>query len=186
MDSGRSASSSPPPANSGAGQYLKDLPSRGFFANAVPSSSPGGLRVYICDHDTSPPENQIIKTDSTNILIRSLTLNKSKGDSKLKDVNGRTAAENSKGKRPAERPADEKLIAKKASTGSNSGSSKKEGGSIQLSDREIQMSTVERLRSLLRERGLSTKGKKEELIARLRQESLAVGAKNSSNSCNKN
>lgn len=168
-DSGSSASSSPPPSNSGATQYLKDLPSRGFFTNAIPSSSPGGLRVYICDHDTAPPENQVIKTDSTNILIRSLTLNKSKGDSKLKDVNGKTAAETSKGKRPAERPAEEKMLAKRASTGSNPGSSKKEGGSVQLSDREIQMSTVDRLRSLLRERGLSTKGKKEELIARLRQ-----------------
>eukprot|EP01018_Ginkgo_biloba_P014245 Gb_03446 [translate_table: standard] len=154
-------------SGSGAGQYLMDLPSRGYFTSTVPSSTLGGLRVYVCDHNTSPSEEQLIKTDSTNILIRSLTLKKSKADAKPKDNKGKVVAENGRGKRPA--PVDEKPNAKRAKTSSAVGSSKKEGGPSQLSDRELQMYTVDTLRSLLRERGLPTKGKKEELIARLKQ-----------------
>ncbi|TYI96894.1 hypothetical protein E1A91_D01G105800v1 [Gossypium mustelinum] len=46
----------------------------------------GGMRVYICEHNTSPPESQHIETDQQNILIRSLMLNNNKGGSSSKDV----------------------------------------------------------------------------------------------------
>ncbi|KAG9143310.1 hypothetical protein Leryth_010231 [Lithospermum erythrorhizon] len=56
---------------------LSNLPSRGLFSTTTPSSSTlGCTRVYICDHDTSPPQNQLIKTDQMNILIRSLLIKK--------------------------------------------------------------------------------------------------------------
>uniref|UniRef100_A0A7N0U4G9 DET1- and DDB1-associated protein 1 domain-containing protein n=1 Tax=Kalanchoe fedtschenkoi TaxID=63787 RepID=A0A7N0U4G9_KALFE len=42
----------------------------------------GHLRVYVSDHDTAPPEEQLIRTNQTNILIRSLTLKKNKCDFK--------------------------------------------------------------------------------------------------------
>uniref|UniRef100_A0A803QY39 DET1- and DDB1-associated protein 1 domain-containing protein n=1 Tax=Cannabis sativa TaxID=3483 RepID=A0A803QY39_CANSA len=44
------------------------------------------MRVYVCVHDTSPPDDQQIKTNQQNILIRSLTLRNKKGDSSSKDV----------------------------------------------------------------------------------------------------
>eukprot|EP01018_Ginkgo_biloba_P024608 Gb_37457 [translate_table: standard] len=153
-----------------AGQYLVDLPSRGFFGSSVfPSSNPDGLRVYVCDHDTAPPEDQVIKTDSTNILIRSLTLKKAKADAKPRDNKRKTLVENGKGKRPAEKPLDDKLTVKRANSSGITVSSKKEGSSSRLPDRELQNCTVDKLRALLKERGLPTKGKKDELIARLKQ-----------------
>lgn len=151
-----------------AGQYLADLPCRGFFsAPANPPSNPDGLRVYICDHDTAPPEDQLIRTDPTNILIRSLTLKKAKAEPKMRDSKRKGVAENVKGKRSAERLVDDKLTVKKSNNATVS--SQKEGGSSCLPESDLQCCTVDKLRFLLKERGLPTKGKKDELIARLRQ-----------------
>ncbi|XP_028552377.1 uncharacterized protein LOC110096453 isoform X2 [Dendrobium catenatum] len=69
-------------AAGGASKFLTNLPSRGLFSSAVLSSNLGSMRVYVCDHDTSPPEEQLIKTNATNILIRSLQINKLRIDSK--------------------------------------------------------------------------------------------------------
>ncbi|KAL4192470.1 hypothetical protein AMTRI_Chr06g172160 [Amborella trichopoda] len=153
----------------GASKYLLDLPSRGLFSSTIQSTNPGSMRVYICDHDTSPPEEQLIKTNQTNILIRSLTLKKQKGESKVKDTKGKGGTDNAKGKRSAERAVDSRTSVKRANVANGSSSSRKEG-SINYSEREIQNLTVERLRYLLKERNLPTKGKKEELVARLKND----------------
>ncbi|KAL6584296.1 hypothetical protein OROMI_003585 [Orobanche minor] len=160
---------SPPPdvmaASSGrAYKFLTNLPSRGFFSSTVISSNPGGMRVYICDHDTSPPDNQLIKTNQTNILIRSLTLKSQRGDSSSKDGKG-TASNQVSRKRAAEKALD-KAAGKKAMSSTQLGSS--QGESSRWLDKDLQSFTVERLRAFLKERGLSMKGKKDELIARLR------------------
>ncbi|KAH9331414.1 hypothetical protein KI387_003522, partial [Taxus chinensis] len=84
-----------------------------------------GLRPYICDHNTAPPEDQVIKTDSTNILIRSLTLKKGKAEPKPKDNKRKAVSENGKGKRPAEKPLDDKSSSKRPNSGTASASSKK-------------------------------------------------------------
>lgn len=149
-------------------QHLKALPSRGCFAAPFTPSNPDGLRPYVCDHDTAPPEDQVIKTDSTNILIRSLTLKKGKTEPKPKDNRRKSVAENAKGKRPAEKPLDDKTSAKRPNSGTASVNSKKEGGSSRLSEKDLQSFTVDKLRSLLKEKGLPIKGKKDELITRLR------------------
>lgn len=141
-----------------ASKLLANLPSRGLMSSAVPSSNLGGMRVYMCDRDTSAPEDQVIKTDQMNILIRSLTLKKHKGDTKAA-----TSAEGSR-KRTSERTLDGRA-AKKAMTSSES-SAQREGSSS--GDKDYLGLTVERLRALLREKGLSPKGKKDELIGRLR------------------
>lgn len=159
-------------SGAGAGHLLLDLPSRGYFSSSTASaalSAPVGLRLYVCDHETSPPDEQIIKTDPTNILIRSLTIKKAKGDLKAKEK-PKSGADSSKGKRPAERATDDKSLAKRANTGSGTSSSRKEGGGASsLSEKDIQGCTVEKLRSMLKERNLPRTGKKEELIARLKQ-----------------
>ncbi|KAJ8634220.1 hypothetical protein MRB53_027556 [Persea americana] len=164
---GNKASSSPAKSTSaGASMYLQDLPSRGCFSSTVLSTNPGHLRVYICEHDTLPPAEQFIKTNQTNILIRALTNNKQKSDGSLKDVKVKSTTDGPKGKRSAERTADGNS-SKKANTTTGSGSLRHEGSTSRKSE-EFQGLTVERLRALLKERGLSTRGKKDELIARLK------------------
>lgn len=146
------------PSSSGASLFLANLPSRGLFSSTVVSSNPGGMRVYVCDHDTSPPEGQHIKTNQQNILIRSLTLKKQRGDSSSKD-----GSDGSR-KRNAEKGL-ERASAKKTNNQINS---RQEGSNSQTTTRDFHNLTVERLRALLKSKGLSTKGKKEELITRLK------------------
>ncbi|KAI8020021.1 hypothetical protein LOK49_LG04G02271 [Camellia lanceoleosa] len=164
MDASTALPSDSKPTPGGASKFLADLPSRGLFSSTVPSSNPGGMRVYICDHDTSPPEDQLIKTNQTNILIRSLVLKKQKGDSSSKDVKTAAASEASR-KRPAEKVMDGRASAKRAATNTQ------EGSKSRVPEKDLHSLTVERLRALLREKGLSNRGKKDELVARLRSAS---------------
>ncbi|KAF0887999.1 hypothetical protein E2562_006916 [Oryza meyeriana var. granulata] len=161
----KSSSSAVKPAEGRAVSLLAGLPSRGNFVADNIASSMGGLPVYVCLHDTAPPEGQVIDTDTTNILIRSLQLSKQK--SEAKDVGSRTPGESSKGKRSASRLLDGKNPSKRANTGSSAGSSALEELASVFSEQTLQSFTVEKLRILLKERGLSPKGKKDELIARL-------------------
>lgn len=159
-----SASSLPPDstplmASGSASKFLANLPSRGLFSATVSSSNLGGMRVYVCDHDTAPPENQVIKTDQMNILIRSLTLKKLKGD----------VADGSR-KRVSDRTGDGRASTKRAMTNTPNGV-QQGGSSNRMTEMNFQGLTVERLRALLKEKGLSPKGRKDELIARLRNAS---------------
>ncbi|KAG8093302.1 hypothetical protein GUJ93_ZPchr0012g20550 [Zizania palustris] len=170
-DGGGRKSSSPAakPAEGREGSLLDNLPSRGNFVATSVASSMGGLPVYVCLHDTAPPEGQVIDTDTTNILIRSLQLNKQK--SEAKDLGSRIPGESSKGKRSASRILDGKNPSKRPNTSSSAGlSSHGESASV-FSEQTLQSFTVEKLRILLKERGLSPKGKKDELIARLSEAS---------------
>ncbi|XP_024007188.1 uncharacterized protein LOC18013419 isoform X3 [Eutrema salsugineum] len=155
-----SSSRSSDSSDQSASKFLSDLPSRGFLSSTVVSSNPGSLRVYICEHDTSPP-GQEIKTNQQNILIRSLLLKKLKGDSNSKDAKG--SAEDGPKKRAANRALDDRSSAKRAAN-----VSRQEGSSSRSGERDFQSLTVEKLRALLKERGLPTKGRKDELIARLK------------------
>ncbi|KAG4185673.1 hypothetical protein ERO13_A09G247250v2 [Gossypium hirsutum] len=138
----------------GASKFLSDLPSRGHLYSTVISSNLGGMRVYICEHILVYPESQHIKTDQQNIRIRSLMLNNNKVGSSSKDVK---AAVEGPRKRAAEKVMDSSASAKKANTKNNSQS---EGSSSIVAKKDYHSFTVERLRALLKERGLSPKGKK--------------------------
>jgi hypothetical protein len=146
-----------------ASEFLSDLPSRGFLSSNAVSSNPGSMRVYICEHDTSPPEGQLIKTNQQNILIRSLLLKKQKGESSSKEakVTGTTGEDGPK-KRAANRALDGSSAKRAANV------SRQEGSSSRAGERDFQSLTVEKLRVLLKEKGLPTKGRKDELIARLK------------------
>ncbi|XP_059302910.1 uncharacterized protein LOC132055225 [Lycium ferocissimum] len=160
MEDNNSSSSTNATTSSGAAKYLTGLPSRGLFSSTVPSSTPGGMRIYVCDHETSPPEDQLIKTNQQNILIRSLMLKKQSS----KD--GKAISSNDNGrKRSAEKALDSRAATKKATT-SNQVASSQESSKARTPD--IQNMTVERLRVLLKEKGLSLRGRKDELIARLK------------------
>ncbi|KAF0895325.1 hypothetical protein E2562_012366 [Oryza meyeriana var. granulata] len=170
---GRKTSSPGMPGESGAAKFLSSLPSRGNFSSTSVSSSLGRLRVYVCEHDTDPPEGQVIKTDTTNILIRHLQLKKKEMDAKeakdAKDAGSRNQGETVKWKRVAPRSLDGQSSSKRPNLSSSSGLSAAEEATSGFSGQTLQSFTVERLRALLRQRGLMTKGKKDELIARLRE-----------------
>ncbi|KAK3139742.1 hypothetical protein QOZ80_5AG0389270 [Eleusine coracana subsp. coracana] len=163
---GRKGSTPAKAAESGAATALAGLPSRGNFTESNIASSMGGLKVYLCLHDTAPPDGQVVKTDTNNILIRALQLSKQK--SEAKDVSCKTPGESSRGKRSAARSLDTKNPSKRPNTGNSAGSSTHEELPSDFSELTLQSFTVEKLRSLLKEKGLSPKGKKDELIARLR------------------
>ncbi|XP_062203013.1 uncharacterized protein LOC133905275 [Phragmites australis] len=166
---GRKGSSPAKPVDGWAANLLAGLPSRGNFSESDIASSMGCLKVYLCLHDTAPPEGQVVKTDTNNILIRALQLNKQK--SETKDASCKTPGESSKRKRNAARNLDGKNPSKRSNIGSSAGSSAHEESSSGFSEQTLQSFTVEKLRSLLKERGLSPRGKKDELIARLREAS---------------
>ncbi|KAG2629117.1 uncharacterized protein LOC120699396 isoform X2 [Panicum virgatum] len=166
---GRKGSPPEKPSEGRTSSLLAGLPSTGNFTESNIASSMGGLKVYICLHDTAPPEGQVVKTDTNNILIRALQLNKHK--SEAKDASCKTPGESSRGKRNAARNLDGKNPSKRPNIGSAGGSSAHEEPSSGFSELLLQSFTVEKLRSLLKERGLSPKGKKDELIARLREAS---------------
>ncbi|KAL2634441.1 hypothetical protein R1flu_005920 [Riccia fluitans] len=153
----------------GAAQYLQELPSRGFFSSSQQTpAQQGGLRVYVCDHDTAPPEEQLIKTDTTNILIRYLTLKKGRVDQNGKEKR-KSPTEEGKGKRQAERPCDDKFMIKRVNVTGGSSGSRREGGTSRYSDKELQSFTVQKIKALLKERGQPLKGNKDELIGRLKR-----------------
>mmetsp|Transcript_4763 Transcript_4763/g.13238 ORF Transcript_4763/g.13238 Transcript_4763/m.13238 type:complete len:84 (+) Transcript_4763:497-748(+) len=74
-----------------AGLLLEDLPSRG----KIPSST--ALRLsfsktpttYICDHDTEPPEGQVVQQDHTNVIVRALQLKKDGGSDLINGGKGK-------------------------------------------------------------------------------------------------
>ncbi|KAJ0236426.1 DET1- and DDB1-associated protein 1 [Hirschfeldia incana] len=153
--SSRSSESS---ADETASKFLSDLPSRGFLSSTVVPSNPGSLRVYVCEHDTSPPEGQVIKTNQQNILIRSLLLKKQKGEPSSKGT-----PEDGPKKRAANKSLDDRSSAKRPATVVS-----RQGSSSRSGEKDFQSLTVEKLRALLKEKGLPTKGRKDELIARLK------------------
>ncbi|KAF7042886.1 hypothetical protein CFC21_052370 [Triticum aestivum] len=164
---GRKTSLSHNPRERGVAKFLTGLPARGNFSSSSISSNLGGLRVYVCEHDTNPPEGQVIETDTTNILIRHLQLKKK--ESEAKDAGSRTPGESGKGKRCAARSLGVQKSSKKPNLGSSSGLSSSDEAISGFSQHTLQSFTVERLRALLRQSGLTTKGKKDELITRLRE-----------------
>ena len=70
---------------------------------------------YIADHNTSPPLNQVVKTDPSSLLLTSLQSRKSKEDARK--VKARKAAAD-KAKRPAEEAADGDKSGKKRAASS--------------------------------------------------------------------
>mmetsp|Transcript_22230 Transcript_22230/g.37140 ORF Transcript_22230/g.37140 Transcript_22230/m.37140 type:complete len:177 (+) Transcript_22230:282-812(+) len=158
---------------------LDGLPSRGYFT----SGNGNFLRVgaqrmptYVCEHDTAPPEHQVITTDPTNILIRDLLHKKHKEERQKgkseSDSKGKSESD-PKGKRPADgtiSPEPKRLFTNASAVASGSGqrgtSSSKNSSFTEV---ELNEMTVDKLKALLRDKGQVTKGKKEELIHRVLQ-----------------
>eukprot|EP00890_Picochlorum_soloecismus_P006816 jgi/Picsp_1/95/NSC_00095-R1_sap domain-containing protein len=149
---------------------LVNLPSRGLLtgvqAGAVFYSAPAS---YIAMHDTSPPSSQVVKTDPSSLLIKSLQARKGK-----KAVAKRDA----KGKRSAEQDASGRVVTKKSAVeGSASGSRPSAGGQEQQQGdegagqqrnrSELEAKTVKELQSILQSMNLPVSGRKGALVDRL-------------------
>uniref|UniRef100_A0A0E0BJ39 DET1- and DDB1-associated protein 1 domain-containing protein n=1 Tax=Oryza glumipatula TaxID=40148 RepID=A0A0E0BJ39_9ORYZ len=145
---GRKASWLGMSSEGGAAKFLSGLPSRGNFSSISASYTLGRLRVYVCEHDTDPPEGQVIETDTTNILIRHLQLKKKEMDAKeakeARDAGSRNQGETVKWKRVAPRSLDGQSSSKRPNLGSSSGLSSAEEAAPGFSGHTLQTFTVER------------------------------------------
>ncbi|KAB1217360.1 hypothetical protein CJ030_MR4G020961 [Morella rubra] len=90
------------------------------------------------------------------MLIRSLMLRKLKGDSSAKDVKGVAVSEGSR-KRGTERASEGRTSAKRAKSEI---SSRQKGSNSQASSKDLQSLKVEKLRAILKSKGLSVNVKK--------------------------
>ncbi|KAJ6672248.1 DET1- AND DDB1-ASSOCIATED PROTEIN 1 [Salix viminalis] len=99
-----------------------------------------------------------------------MQLNKQKGDSSSKDVKGVAASEGSR-KRGAEKALNSRASAKR---GNNQIGSLQDESDTLTSDKEYYSLTVERLRALLKERGLSPKGKEGKYESKKSEPSASV------------
>ena len=73
------------------------------------------FRRYVCDHNSAPPAHQYITTDKTNILIRALTLKRSKDELAGRLASGASASGASRG--PGARPPAPAVGAARATQG---------------------------------------------------------------------
>ena len=156
-------------------ERLANLPVRGDFFTRYERGTPTMVEppAYVCDHDTEPPQHQVIGSDKTNVLIRFLTLKKNK-EERAKDAaaKGKKAVSghaNDKGKRPADaldepdrpnkRPAFESYVetARRA----------RDLASEPYTLAELQSKKMEELRDILKNKNQPLKGRKDELIQRI-------------------
>lgn len=133
----------------------------GLQAGAVFFSAPAS---YIAMHDTSPPSSQVVMTDPSSLLIKSLQARKGKKAVTKRDV---------KGKRSAEQEASGRIVAKKSAIeGSASGSRPSAVGQEQQqgqqsSRSELEAKTVKELQNILQSMNLPVSGRKGALIDRV-------------------
>jgi hypothetical protein len=90
-------------------------PSRHRPAVESHDASPWVFRRYVCDHNSAPPAHQYITTDKTNILIRALTLKRSKDELAGRLASGASASGASRG--PGARPPAPAVGAARATQG---------------------------------------------------------------------
>lgn len=152
---------------------MEKLPSRGVLSNLQ------GSRIaykeaaqYVCTHDTAPPVNQVITTDtSADSMLKLLKRDKAAA---------KPAQTDAKGKRPLnaadrlQQPAVKQARVADAAAGpgpppappaSASAGPQQRATSFTLD--ELNKKTVKDLQDLLRARSLQTAGRKDELVRRL-------------------
>ncbi|GAB4820663.1 hypothetical protein N2152v2_007709 [Parachlorella kessleri] len=148
---------------------LGNLPSRGTLTCIQPGAAfTAPPTPYIAAHDTAPPENQVVRTDPTSILIRALQSRKAKEDAKKK------AKAADKGKRPIEDGGEVGRASKRAADGAGpsnaaavAGPSVPAPSEAQFTKLGLQAKTIKDLQIVLKAWNLATGGKKEDLINRI-------------------
>ncbi|KAG7669385.1 hypothetical protein Ndes2526B_g05704 [Nannochloris sp. 'desiccata'] len=159
--------------------FLKNLPSRGLLTSVQPGSAFVSAPVpYIAAHNTAPPPDQVVKTDPTSLLIKSLQSRKAKEDGMKKKTTRQPA---DKGKRPAEGAADGEgsKPAKKGTGASDAGPSNApaQAGPSTLPPAETEYTiellskkTIKDLQAILKAWSIPISGKKDDLVHRIFEE----------------
>ena len=138
---------------------------------------------YIADHDTAPPESQIVKTDPSSLLIRSLQIRKAREEGSKK---AKRPFATDKGKRPAnEIPAQDQNTAKQVKQNSKNVGEAGPSSSVPAPSRGyftklgLQAKTIKDLQAILRNWSLTTSGRKEDLIQRILDKQAKAAANSS-------
>lgn len=129
-------------------------------------------KVYLAEHDTSPPENQVIKSDPTGHLLRILTSRKAREDVKKRPQK----SGGDRSKRPADTTEVSRDAKRIAGNGEDSGPS--DAAAVRNIDppqpsqasytrTDLHLKTLKDLQSILRSWRLPVSGRKEELIGRI-------------------
>jgi hypothetical protein len=133
---------------------------------------------YIAAHNTAPPPDQVVKTDPTSLLIKSLQSRKAREEGMKKKTTRQPA---DKGKRQAEGAADGEASksAKRGPGASGSGPStaSAQAGPSSLPPSETEYSiellskkTIKDLQAILKAWSLPISGKKDDLVRRIFEE----------------
>eukprot|EP00873_Tetraselmis_striata_P035920 jgi/Tetstr1/456184/TSEL_042952.t1 len=146
---------------------LDDLPCRGNFVKPVSGACFGSPPpVYICDHDTAPPEGQVVTQDHTNVVIRALQL---KDGGRAGKGKGKEAADpGNKGKR-ASHAGGSNPAGKRPCLGAGASGSRQPRSSPRrtYSSRELQAMSLKDLAALLGEYGEAPKARKSDVIKQI-------------------
>jgi hypothetical protein len=154
---------------------------RGLLTSVQPGSAFVSAPVpYIAAHNTAPPPEQVVKTDPTSLLIKSLQSRKAKEEAPKKKTARQPA---DKGKRPAEAAADGEASkpAKKGpgadASGAGPSNAAAQAGPSTLPANETEYTvqllskkTIKDLQTILKAWSLPISGKKEELVKRIFEE----------------
>ena len=128
---------------------LDNLPKRGLCSAARPALH-GAARIYVPVHDTAPPADQVVRTDGTNLLIRSLQLHHEREERARKAGGEKRGADGGAAAPAAKRPAAEVTVPA--------------GPITAVAARSF---TVPQLKAALQSKGLPVGGVKEMLLERL-------------------
>lgn len=147
---------------------------RGLLTSLQPgaafSSAPA---LYIADHDTAPPEGQVIKTDPSSLLIASMQPRKAKDDAKKKAAarsaadKGKRPAADAEGQQPSKRPATDGAGPSNTQDASGSGASVVPRAQAAFTRPQLAKKTIKDLQTILRAWGLPVGGRKDELVDRV-------------------
>eukprot|EP00887_Chlorella_sp_A99_P001386 scaffold8.g1386.t1 len=156
---------------------LEGLPSRGTLVSIQPGavfSAPPAP--YIADHDTAPPVHQVVRSDPTSLLIRTLHTKKAKEEAKRKQAKaadkGKRPADDGEGGRSAKRPAHDAAGPSGGGAGPSGAGPGTAAGlppptQTHYTKLGLQSKTIKELQAILKSWNLAVSGKKDDLIARI-------------------
>eukprot|EP00850_Spirogloea_muscicola_P022842 SM000314S12186 [mRNA] locus=s314:69334:70564:- [translate_table: standard] len=131
--------------------HLDALPSLGYFSRAA------------------PPAAQHIRTDPTNILIRALELKRKTHEESLKGPKPEKRGGKEEARAESHSDGEQPLVKRAASSKGLRGETVGGSSARKTTETDLHDYTVEKLKALLREKGLSSVGKKEVLLERAKK-----------------
>lgn len=163
-------------ARAGA-EWLSGLPSRGHLVNVergfVKLRAP---KPYLCDHDTTPPANQVISSNPSSLVFMELLNSKRRRAAQAASANNSRKEQETVDKRQyshinqgnsCEDPAS-KRFRLSGTAGTSEGCTENSSSSIiNYTVEQLRKRTVSEIRDVLRLRQLPLTGRKEELISRI-------------------